>query len=139
VFVLMVLIKNNYYVHFYFCIVLISSYSIIKNNSSYIYCIMFIIDVIFFILFQVSSMPGRGSILGSSSIRTTSSRSNDPLSGLNSQASILINLFIMSCMIAIIRLWVHTMLNKIMRGGMIINHMRVFTFKIYFKLKKVSF
>ena len=32
-FVLMVLIKNNYFVHFYFLIVLISSYSIIKNNS----------------------------------------------------------------------------------------------------------
>ena len=32
-FVLMVLIKNNYFVHFYFFIVLISSYSIIKNNN----------------------------------------------------------------------------------------------------------
>ena len=32
-FVLMVLIKNNYFVHFYFFIVLICLYSIIKNNS----------------------------------------------------------------------------------------------------------
>jgi hypothetical protein len=32
-FVLMVLIKNNYFVHFYFFIELVSSYSIIKNKS----------------------------------------------------------------------------------------------------------
>jgi len=50
----------------------------------------------------------------------------------------LINLFIMSCMIAIILLWVYIIFSKIMGEGMIINHTRVFTFKIYFKLKKVS-
>jgi hypothetical protein len=50
----------------------------------------------------------------------------------------LINLFIMSCMIAIILLGMHIILGKIMGGGMIIDRTRVFAFKIYFKLKKVS-
>ena len=50
----------------------------------------------------------------------------------------LINLFIMSCMIAIILLGMHIILSKIIRGGMIINRTRVFAFKIYFKLNKVS-
>jgi len=41
-------------------------------------------------------------------------------------------------MIAIILLGMHIILDKIMGGGMIINRTRVFAFKIYFKLKKVS-
>ena len=77
-------------------------------------------------------MPRRGSILAFRSNKTTSSRSNDPSSMPNSQASISHQPFIMSCMIAII------LLGKIIGGGMIINRTRVFAFKIYFKLKKVS-
>jgi hypothetical protein len=41
-------------------------------------------------------------------------------------------------MIAIILLGMHIILGKIMGGGMTINRIRVFSFKIYFKLKKVS-
>jgi hypothetical protein len=41
-------------------------------------------------------------------------------------------------MIAIILLGMHIILSKIIGGGMIINRTRVFAFKIYFKLKKVS-
>jgi ABC-type molybdate transport system permease subunit len=41
-------------------------------------------------------------------------------------------------MIAIILLGMHIILGKIMGGGMIIDRTRVFAFKIYFKLKKVS-
>jgi hypothetical protein len=41
-------------------------------------------------------------------------------------------------MIAIILLGMHIILDKIMGRGMIINRTRVFAFKIYFKLKKVS-
>jgi hypothetical protein len=41
-------------------------------------------------------------------------------------------------MIAIILLGMHIILGKIMGGWMIIDRTRVFAFKIYFKLKKVS-
>jgi len=41
-------------------------------------------------------------------------------------------------MIAIILLGMHIILGKIMGRGMIIDRTRVFAFKIYFKLKKVS-